>query len=165
MVGVPEAGPAFEHFTPKMPEIISTLQEDGWEVLGHRHPRFTHLRGYWERHGIREAEVEEVRTRAQLLICDNTSLAYESAFCGRAVISMNCPEYRRDVEHGLRFWSHVPGLQVDSPEELIDAIPYLDSGIAVVPPSLTEYVYGKAYSDGHDGLRAAAWITGFVSEL
>lgn len=165
MVGVPEAGTAFEHYHPKMRQIVATLQDDGWEVVGHRHPRFTHLLGYWKRLGIREVEVEEVRTRAQLLICDNTSLAYECAYTGRSVISLNCPEYRREVEHGLRFWSHAPGLQVNSPEELIDVIPEVDSGIAAVPPALTEYVYGKAYSDGHDGERGAMWVEAFVSSM
>lgn len=160
---VPEMGSAFEHYHPHMDRIIAALRANGYEVLGHRHPRFNHLRGYWEReHGIREASVHEVRTRAQLLICDNSSLAYELAYLWRNTIMLNAPWYRRDVEHGQRFWSQIPGPQVDDADELIEVIPSADSFDAL---SVNEAVYGKAHSDGLDGMRASVWLTTFLHEL
>jgi hypothetical protein len=165
MVGVPEAGTAFEHYAARLPAIVAELRLNGWEVLGHRHPRARHLSSVWRRLGVREADAHEVRIRAQLLIADNTSLSFEAAYTRRQVVSLNCPEYRRDVEHGLRFWSHVPGVAVDGPDELLDLIPMIGGSTGFSPLSLTQYVYGKAYSDGLDGQRSAAWLTGFVSTL
>lgn len=167
---VPEMGTAFEHYRDRMGAIVGALRNQGYEVLGHRHPRFNHMRGYWEReHGIRESTAHEVRERAQLLICDNSSFAYEMMYLGRDCISMNAPWYRRDVEHGQRFWSHVPGVQVNDADELIEVIGELDTltnrGSALCDWNVTEWVYGKAHSDGHDGLRAAAWLTTFLSSL
>lgn len=164
-VGIPEAGTALQHYLDRLGIIVAELRLNGWEVLGHRHPRFNHLSSVWRNLGVREADAHEVRERAQLLIMDNSSLCFELAYTRRQVVSLNCPEYRRDVEHGLRFWSHVPGVQVDGPEELLDVIPLLDDGRAFSPLPLTEYVYGKALSDGLDGMRAATWLTGFVGSL
>lgn len=164
-VGVPEAGTAFDHYAPQMKHIVAELQVEGWEVIGARHPRFNAMRGFWDRLGVREVSAAEIRRRAQLLIADNTSLMYEMAYLGRDVITLNAPWFRRDVEHGLRFWEWVPGLQVNDPYELIDVIGELDKGVAAVQLGLTEYVYGKALSDGLDGQRAATWITAFASTL
>lgn len=164
-VGVPEAGTALEHYRDRLPAIVAVLQEFGYEVLAHHHPRFTHMHSVWTKLGMDVACVNEVRQRASLIIGDNTSLLYEMAYCFRDVISLNAPWFRRDVEHGLRFWSHAPGVQVGSPEELIAIIPELELGIASVAPSLCEYVYGKAHSDGNDGHRAAAWVTGLVGAI
>ena len=164
-VGVPEAGTALQHYLDHLGMIVAELELDGWEVLGHRHPRFNHMTSVWRNLGVREADAVEVRRRAQLLIVDNSSFAFELAYTRRQVVSLNCPEYRRDVEHGLRFWSHVPGVAVDGPDELLDLIPMLDGSTGYSPLSLTEYVYGKALSDGLDGMRAATWLAGFVSTL
>lgn len=160
---VPEMGSAFQHYEPHMGRIVEALRADGWEVLGHRHPRFNHLRGYWEReHGIREASVEEVRSRASLLIADNTSLMYEMSYLWRAVIALNAPWYRRDVEHGQRFWSQIPGVLVDDADQLIEVIPNAADFDAL---AVNEAVYGKAHSDGNDGLRAATWLVAFLGSL
>ena len=161
-VGVPEAGNVFEHYIGALPAIVAELQENGYEVLAHHHPRFSHLHGVWTKLGMEVVTADEVRRRAQVLIADNTSLAYEMAYCFRDVVTLNAPWYRRDVEHGLRFWSHVPGVQVNDSNELISIIGELDSGIAAVPPALCEHVYGKAHSDGLDGKRAAAWISALI---
>jgi hypothetical protein len=161
-VGVPEAGTALAHYLDRLPAIIAELKANGWEVLGHRHPRFNHLASVWRNLGVREAPIDEVRRRAQLLICDNSSVMAEMLHCGRRVIALNCPEYRRDVEHGLRFWSHVPGQQVDGPDELIDLIREDSDNMGVVDLKVPEYIYGRALSDGLAGMRSAVWLTGFL---
>lgn len=53
-----------------------------------------------------------------LLVCDCGSAPYEFAYTGRPVVVLNCPLYRRNIHHGLRFWENVPGLQVDDPRQL-----------------------------------------------
>ena len=162
---VPEAGSAFDHYAPRMPDIIAALQREGYTVWGHRHPRFNHLRGYWDRHGIYEASVDEVRRHASLLIADNTSLLYEMMYLWRDFVALDCPEYRRDVEHGLRFWEHVPSWHPSDPEELIAAIPEFTEGGTTLRSLQPEYVYGAPHCDGGDGQRAAMWLNAFASSL
>lgn len=167
---VPEMGTAFEHYARRMRDIIHALQHQGYTVWGHRHPRFKHLRGYWDReHGIYEATPHEVRASVQLLIGDNTSMMYEMMYLGRQVIALNAPWYRRDVEHGLRFWTYAPVTQADDPDQLVDVIGEIDTienrSSDLCDLSLCDYVYGKSLSDGLDGLRAASWLTAFVSTL
>lgn len=166
MVGVPEAGSAFEHYVADMPHIVSALRAEGWQVIGHGHPRRVDLQGFWERHGVEWVpDADEVRETASLLIADNTSLMFEMLYLFRDVIALNCPEYRRDVEHGLRFWEMAHLMeQVDSAVELIDKIPHLDE-LATWHEGIARHVYGKTHSDGRDGQRAAMWLTGFVSDL
>lgn len=167
---VPEIGTAFDHYESRLSAVIRALRDHGYEVLGHRHPRFNHLRGYWERvHGIAEASVHEVRTRAQLLIADNTSLMYEMLYLGRDVIALNAPWFRRNVEHGLRFWSHAPSVQAENPGELIELIGSINTiqnrSSDLCDLSLCDYVYGKSLSDGDDGLRGATWLTTYLASL
>lgn len=169
-VGVPEAGTAFERYAADMPHVISEFRANGWDVIGARHPRFNGMRGFWERHGVPEVTADEVRRRATLLVADSTSLMYEALYLARDVVALNAPWYRRDVEHGLRFWEHAPACQVDSAVELVDLIPHLDrirdrGEFAARDIETTKYVYGKTFSDGHDGLRAATWLTSFLATI
>lgn len=159
----PEATNALDHYYRGMGRLIVEWRRQGFEVLGHYHPRFPQLVDRWNAWRVPVATADEVRTRASVLISDNTSLAYEMAYLGRQNVSMNAPWFRRDVEHGLRFWSHAPGVQVDSPAELgtLD-LNDLDGGWRA---ETTAYVYGAPMNTGQDGLRAAAWITSFVSSL
>lgn len=116
---IPETRSAYLHYAP----ILGRLARHR-NILGHAHPRadkrmsrlcLRYNRPYTDR-------LDDVFREAQILIADNTSAIYEFASLGRPVIVLNAPWYRRDVEHGLRFWSHVPGIQVDEPQRLLDAI-------------------------------------------
>ena len=157
--GPPEAGTAFEHYAHRLFDIVQALQDEGYEVLAHHHPRFTHLHSVWTRLGMRVASVDEVRRRAQLLIADNTSLMYEMLYLYRDVIALNAPWYRRDVEHGLRFWQWQPYTHAEDADYLIDLIRNESMRRAEADGLICGYVYGKRRSDGYDGQRAAAWIT------
>lgn len=156
----PEADSALNYYVDWLPTIVKELQADGWEVLGHRHPRLTSAMGMWRKLGIVEVTAEIVRRRASLLFSDNTSLAYEMAYTLRNNIVLNAPWYRRDVEHGLRFWDNPPGAMFDSSEDLLDNIHDLPMEVPDI-----EAVYGRTHSDGNDGLRAAAWLTRFLATL
>jgi glycosyltransferase involved in cell wall biosynthesis len=104
-------------------------------------------------------DVDRVLSEADLLVVDNSSCAFEMAAIGKPVVLLNLPSYRRDVEHGLRFWSHPPGIQVDHPSELADAI-----CLALKDPPAHRAIRARAvaeayaYVDGHASERAATAI-------
>lgn len=115
----PETRSAFPHYRNVLPDIV-----DEFRVIGHGHPRdWGSMRGFWKRLGVRtEGSFEEVMRLADLYVCDNSSTLYEFASTGRPVVVLNAPYYRRSVHHGLRFWEDIPGVQVNEPNELAEAI-------------------------------------------
>lgn len=158
---VPESRTAFPFYQGELARVVTELRCSGVELVGHGHPRaYGNLEAVWRRLKVRaEPSFEGVVARASVLVADNTSAMYEWAALDRPVVVLNAPWYRRDVDHGLRFWSHVPGRQVDAPGELLDAI-----RAAVVDPSdgaelrraATAEVYARR--DGRAASRAAAAI-------
>jgi hypothetical protein len=76
------------------------------EILGHGHPRaMKSLKPFYESCGIRYIDnFETVLNVADAYACDNSSSIFEAAAVGIPVVLMNSPLYRRDIEHGLRFW-------------------------------------------------------------
>lgn len=116
---VPEAGNAWPTFGPHLGALT-----EHFTVLGHGHPRvIKDLRPHYERMGIEVVEdADEVFERADLLAVDNSSVLFEWASLDRPVVLLNSPLYRRDVEHGLRFWTFADiGPQVDDPVDLVAA--------------------------------------------
>ena len=93
-----------------------------WTVLGHGHPRILdQLMPVYEELGIEPAYTfEEVLDRASVYCCDNSSTLFEFASLDRPVVVLNPPWYRREVEHGLRFWEAATvGVQVgDQPLDI-----------------------------------------------
>jgi hypothetical protein len=164
----PETRSALDHYVEHLGRFVRFLRTSGFEVIGHNHPRDGRLPTIWRNLQVRLADVNEVRERADVLVVDNSSLAYEMLYLNRAVVTLNAPWYRRDVEHGLRFWEHIPGWAVDGPEDLLTLNwEGLTRNELMRPQSKEPAVaaYGKALSDGQDGLRAAAWVTARASEL
>lgn len=96
-----------------------------YRVIGHGHPRLMdRISPMWEGLGIEVVrDFDEVCRRADLLVCDNSSVIYEFAATGRPVVLLDPPWYDRNVGHGLRFWTadHV-GLHVSDPRCLADTV-------------------------------------------
>jgi len=130
-------------------------------VLGHGHPRlWSRIARRWQSLGVEPVrELAEVLERADVLVADNTSAMFEFASLGRPVVVLNAPWYRRDVEHGLRFWSHVPGVQVDHRGLLVPAVDEAlrnPDATAAQRAAATRAAY--AHTDGMAAARAAQAI-------
>lgn len=154
-----ETRSAWRHYDAALPALCA---DPRWQVLGHGHPRlWPTIKRRWERLGVEHTpDVDEVLSRADLLVMDNTSVGYEAAALGIPVLCLNQPSYRRDVEHGGRFWSAPPGVQCDRPADLLDsvALALTDPPAAVaIRAKAVEWAYGGPL-DGHASERAAAAI-------
>lgn len=115
----PEQISALPHYLSTLPALVQRF-----EVLGHGHPRAKMgLEAVYGPLGIPWTDYETVMLRADVLCVDNSSVGFEAAAVGIPVIWLNAPWYRRDVEHGLRFWGATGvGTEVDEPADLIPAI-------------------------------------------
>ena len=154
---VPETRSALPYYRKQFKDLV----DRGWEVIGHGHPRIIdHAEIAYRAAGIEVVrDFAEVMERADLYCVDNSSTLYEFAATGRPVIALNCPRYRKHVRHGLRFWSHIPGPQVDGPEDLPDMIELALSD----PPkfrSLRESAIAEVYpmNDGDSTARAVELV-------
>jgi hypothetical protein len=119
---LPETRSAWPWIWMALPAIAASEQ---WELVGHFHPHENRTgvaqekRRFFADLGVRVIEdFADVLVQADLFVSDNSSTLYEFAATGRPVLCLNPPWYRRDVQHGLRFWEAVPGLECDQPAEL-----------------------------------------------
>ena len=139
---------------------------DGWQVAGHAHPKArTVINSVYRRWGIPIIDdFDEVLKRADLYVSDVSSTLWEFAATRRPVLTLNAPWYRRRVNHGLRFWEAIPGLQCWRPESLREAV-----AMALEDPAPVRAVREKAVAEVypvHDGTgRAVEAITEAVGEL
>ncbi|MFW6249190.1 MAG: CDP-glycerol glycerophosphotransferase family protein, partial [Bacteroidota bacterium] len=160
---VPETRTSWPHFKNTLPLLA---RQDTWKILGHGHPRMIDtLIPHYEKLGIEIVkDFDEVMHRADLYICDHMATLYEFASTNRPVVVLNAPWYRRDVEHGLRFWEHADvGINCDYPELLFESIE-----LALADPPEQQAKRRKAvnavyaYTDGHSSQRAAEFLTDFA---
>ena len=90
-------------------------------VIGHAHPNQPReaIR-FYEAHGIEYVpDFDDVLRRADVYACDNSSTLYEFASTGRPVVVLNAPWYRKEADHGLRFWDAANvGVNVEEPKFL-----------------------------------------------
>ncbi len=155
---IPETRSTWRHYDP----ALHLLRDDPrWDLLGHGHPRIWGvLRRRWLKLGVEPVEdFAEILERADLLVADNTSAAYEFASTGRPVLVLNAPWYRRDIDHGLRFWDYPPGLQCDHsgdlPGMIAEALADHPAAQAIRARAVAA---AYAYTDGHAAERAAEAI-------
>lgn len=159
-VGIPEARWAWPHYERLALELLALR----FDMVGHAHPRaWGWLQSAYLTTGIpAEPDADRFFDRIDVLIADNTSLLPEYASAtGKPVVFLNAPWYRRDVEHGGRFWEWEKFVgSVDSPEELLgwSAPVGVHRSLA-----LADHVY--AHNDGHASQRAADAIVGWVDAL
>lgn len=159
----PETMWAFPEYHEAVVELAKTHH-----VIGHAHPRaWERLRPWYDEHLIEPVEhFADVLDRADVYVCDNSSTIYEFASTDRPVVLLNASWYRRNVEHGLRFWEFADvGVQVDRPEDLAAAV---DLAIedpadgAAIRQQITATLYG--HRDGRCAERAAEAIRVVAAE-
>lgn len=159
---VPETRTALWHYDDHLADIVTVLRALGFGVLGTEHPRWGgRLLNRWAELGVPcTADWHQVFALADVLVADNTSLLYEFASLDKPVVCLNAPWYRRSVEHGLRFWSAVPGEQVDNPVEVMSAVERAHDDHAPLRAMRHRAVAAAyKYTDGKAAERAAAAIS------
>lgn len=151
----PETKSAMRHYQGQMAALA--LRRD-YTVIGHAHPRIAGLmKMLCENHGIEFVpRFDDVLARAHVYACDVSSTMYEAAAAGLQVVALNQPGYRRNINHGLRFWELVPGLQCDHPGDLGDTLAQ-----AITAPPEAEWARRRAVAHvyprlGPDGSQRAA---------
>lgn len=156
----PEAGTAFYEYQNAVATIAAEADR-GYSIIGHAHPRLQDEAFPWyERLGIPIARtLDAVFANADCLVADNTSALLEFASLDRPVVVVNASTYRRDVEHGMRFWEWADiGFQANRPNDLHSVI--LDTLIHDGQAPRRREIVAEAYTyrDGHCAERAARAI-------
>lgn len=109
-------------------EFRWALRPDMWDKRftwnGHAHPRGwgivqTDYRNFYIPTIKKFADVLD---QASVYVADTTSTLYEFAYTGKPVVCLNASFYRRDVNHGLRFWDYIPGLQADKWKDVAETV-------------------------------------------
>jgi len=100
---VQEARSAFPFYRGALREMAKK-----YRLIGHAHPRiWGRIARTYREFGIEAVRsFDEVMERADLYVNDCSSTLYEFAYLDRPVVVLNCPWYRKNVHHGLRFWKH-----------------------------------------------------------
>lgn len=152
---VPEAKSAYAHYNEALPELAQKHR-----VIGTAHPLILRLlTADYVNAGI-EVVVDstEVLSRAVVLIADNTSLMWEAAALDVPLVILDAPWYRRDVEHGLRFWEWADiAPRISTPEALGWAVEAaLDPAWSRQRRAAADAIYGP--QDGSATKRAVAAV-------
>lgn len=118
---VPETRSAWPYYDEALPALVRWARHNDVELLGHGHPRiFERLARRWRALGVEPVgSFDDVCARAGVLVGDNTSALFEFAALDRPVVVLDAPWYRRDVEHGGRFWRWADvGVRISEPRLL-----------------------------------------------
>lgn len=110
--GVPEQRSAWRFYREVIGRLVSRRSD--LRFVGHGHPRSRDTLDEWYGEiGVETVgSLDAVLAVADLVVFDNTSAGYEAAAVGIPVLALDSPEYRPEVDHGLRFWDLVPGLRL-----------------------------------------------------
>src|SRR5262245_36381493 len=155
-----ESGTAFYDWQAEVARTAQVLP-----LLGHWHPKWDEPRSNWN--PVRQLwrdldiphtpDVEDVFALCDVLVVDNSSLAYEFAATHRPVVSLNAETWRKGVEHGLRFWSLIPGRVLDPGADLAAAVTDARAGHGdAARDRAVAAVYGGHHDDGLHAL--TAWV-------
>ena len=118
----PESGSAFEHYREYIPTLVKNT---GYKFLAYGHPlaELKYKEFYTGLDIDYTSDFNTVMRQADVCVNDLSSVMYEFVTTGKPVIVLNAPWFRRDVEHGIRFWDYSDiGINVDGPDELLPAI-------------------------------------------
>lgn len=156
----PETRTAWPHYDRALAGLAAWCRGNAVDLIGHGHPRmWSRIRRRWQHLGVEPVQhLADVLDRADVLVADNTSAMYEFASLGRPVVVLNAPWYRRDIEHGMRFWSAVPGRQVDRPGDLVPAVEQALAGDDTAGLRAAATAAAYASCDGRAAERAATAI-------
>lgn len=118
----PESGTAFGYYKDALPGLAKA-----YNTIGHAHPKADwgrRMAGYYKEAGIPfVADFADVCRQADVYVCDNSSTLFEFAATGRPVVVLNSQDFRRNVNHGLRFWDAAQvGVNVDHARDLLAGI-------------------------------------------
>lgn len=112
----PETLGGFEYWKERV-----AIASERFNVAIHGHPRVQDK----TRRFAMDNEIEfirdfdEVMDRAYLYVCDMSSTIYEFAATDRPVLVLNNPWFRREVNHGMRFWEFSDvGVQCNNKSDL-----------------------------------------------
>lgn len=151
---IPEMRSAWGHYRDGLGELARSIP-----LAIHAHPRARDGIRAWAhgRHIEFIEDIEEVAQRATVYAVDNSSTLWEMGRT-RPVIALDAPWYRRDVHHGLRFWSHVPGPRVEDCDGLGSAaLRLLQDGESDDVRAVREDVV-RAVIPSVDGARTASML-------
>lgn len=113
---VPETRTAFPQYRRILPELA------GW--IGHGHPRIWGTVETAYKHARLEPVqwwADVIKAGPSVVVADNTSIQWEAVALGIPVVFVNASWYRRDINHGLRFWEYSDcGPHVNHPSELAE---------------------------------------------
>lgn len=116
-----EARTAWGHYKDHLRDWRAAIPN----LVGHGHPRILRsIAQEYVRAGIPIVDwANDALRNARVVVADNTSLIWEACALDVPVVLLDAPWYRRDVEHGLRFWewAHV-GPRIIDPAALPRAI-------------------------------------------
>ena len=136
---------------------VAKLAESGkFKVLGHAHPRmFRDLAPTYRDMGIEPVEsFDEILMRAHVYCCDNSSSMYEFAALRGPVVVLDCPWYRVNVHHGLRYWDAADiGPRIIEPLALPGAI---TAALSKQPWPGAEAILARVFPPVGDPAQAAA---------
>lgn len=159
-----EARSACPYYEDALAGLRRALEHVGWSVWGHLHPKATPYESVFHAAGISIVSLEKALSTADVWAVDNSSVGFEAAALGIPVIWLNCPLYRREMDHGLRFWDAVAGQpQCDDPTDLAELVLSVANDDLAVPRAwrMAESVYrgrNGPLLDGRASERAVAAI-------
>lgn len=115
----PETAGGFNYWKNALPSLAQK-----YNIAIHGHPRLQpQTEAFASRNNLRFIKnFSDVLAEADIYACDNSSTLFEFA-AFKPVIVLNNPWYRRDVEHGMRFWEFADmGVNCDDTKDLAQCI-------------------------------------------